>query len=185
MSLLRRALAGATVAVALLASTAPADAASSATCVRESSTRLLTANNGEYKIWLQKVTSPYSADTYHLCWRTSSVSGGDLVIRTPFRGDPTPTVAYVVNDPSCPDFFTVQDPVQLVTELATQLNNPYGLCLGVGDGRAVRVSVGLPWIGWPNVELWLDKYTTVTDTYCLASSDWQCDYWYYDSVRVL
>jgi hypothetical protein len=191
MSLLRRTLAGASVVVALAGSlgAAPAAADSSGTCVHETSTRLFTAQNGDYKLWVEKQTPEFSgADEYHVCWKTTNVSGGDLVVRSAFRGDATPTFSYVLNDATCPDFFTLQDPVQLVTELGTSLSNPYDFCVGVDNNRAVRIRLGIPRVYTPFVELWIDNGTTATDLFCNSSAVVNELYYRcggYDGVNVL
>lgn len=196
MSLLRRVLAGASVTAAVAAAVlvggaTPAAAEYSGTCIREQSTRLLTANGGDIKLWVQNVTDQYGNQSTHICWKSSSVSGGDIVYRSPFRGSPIPTVEYVVNDSTCRNYFTIEDPVQLVTELeAYLLSNPAGFCLGIGENRAVRVELGTPSIGFPGVEVWLDKGTELTNAYCDALDlagiyEFQCWYSYYNSVRVV
>lgn len=191
MSLLRRTLAGASVVVALAGSfgAAPATADSSGTCVQEDSTRLFTAQNGDFKLWVDQQTPQYSgADEFHVCWKTTNVGGGDLVIRSAFRGDATPTFSYVVNDATCPDFFTFQDPIQLVTELGTSLSNPYDICVGVDNNRAVRIRLGIPRVYTPFTELWIDNGTTVTNLFCNTSAvvnELYSDCGYNDGVNVL
>lgn len=191
MSLFRRTLAGASVLAALAGSfvATPASAdSSSATCNHATSTRLLTAQEGEYKLWVEKVTPLYyGADEYHICWKLSDVTAGDLVLRSAFRGDPTPTFSYVVNDATCPDFFTLQDPIQLVTELRA---NPTDFCVGVDNNRAIRIRLGVPSVHIPWVELWLDKDTAAGEAFCRSSAlvnalYTQCRYSSYTSVNVL
>lgn len=192
MSLLRRALAGATIVASLAATlgAAPASAADSGVCDYYRSRRLLTANNGEYKVWVDQFTDIYGRDTTNVCWKSSSTSAGVLTFRSPFRDSPLPTVNYVVNDPSCPNFFTVEDPVQAVVELSAGIyGNPADICFGVGDNRAVRVRLGTPTIGNVSTELWLDKGTVVARTYCaglaLAGfSDYDC-YSSSSAIRVI
>lgn len=190
MTLLRRTLAGASVLAALAASfgAAPATADSSGTCLHETSTRLFTAQNGDFKLWVDKQTPQFSgADEYHVCWKATNVAGGDLVVRSAFRGDATPTFSYVVNDATCPDFFTLQDPVQLVTELDLG-SVPSDFCVGIDNNRAVRIRLGVPQVYTPFVELWIDNGTTVTDLFCNTSAVvndlyYRCNS--YDGVNVL
>ena len=190
MSFLRRVLTGASatavLAGALVAGSAtPAAAAASSFCPQAGSTRLFTANNGQYKVWLYRTTTYYGSDEYHLCYASSPQVAGDIVVGTGLRGSLVPTVTYSLTDPNCPDFFTVQDPIQLVTELSAG-NAPYNFCFGVGDNKAVRVQFGLPTVSaWPTLELWVDRWTTVGQTYCNAVNDWQCQYYYNDAVRVV
>jgi hypothetical protein len=166
---LRRALAAvaatAVTTATLLAAAAPARAWYSWYCPEASSTRLLTADNGEYKLWLYQ---PDAAEV-HLCYAAGDVVAGEVVFRTGLSGSLLPTVTPVLSDPSCPELFSVQDPVQLVLQLAAQLSNPYSVCVGIGDGTAVRVTVGTPTVAFsPTVELWLDRYTTAGTTFCTA-----------------
>ncbi|HWL35912.1 MAG TPA: hypothetical protein VNQ77_06940 [Frankiaceae bacterium] len=190
MSLLRRTLAGASVLAALAGglAAAPATAESSGTCAHTTSTRLFTAQNGEFKLWVEKTTpQTYGADEYHVCWKTATLAGGDFVIRSAFRGDPAPTFDYVLNDANCPDFFTLQDPIQLVTELSA--SNPYDFCVGVDNNRAVRIQLGIPTVYTPFTELWIDNGTSLTSYFCNTSAVVNELYYrcgsYYDGVNVL
>lgn len=179
MSFLRRALAGAS-ATALLAgaliagSVAPASAESSSFCPSAGSTRLLTANNGDYKVWVYKTLTTYG-DEYHLCYGASNLGRGDIVLRAGVAGTLVPTVGWSLTDPNCPDFFTVQDPVELVTEFGW--GSLTSICFGVTEGSAVRLTVGLPdpRIG-PRAELWVERYSYLGTTYCGLVNDTQCNY---------
>lgn len=172
MSMFRRVLAGASLVASLAVTTvgvAPATAADSGVCDPYRSRRLLTANQGEYKLWVDQFTDVYGRETTNVCWKSTTVSGGVLTFRSPFRGSPVPTVDYTVNDANCPNLFTVEDPVQAVIELyAGIFSNPADVCFGVSDNRAIRVRVGTPYVGIPSVELWLDKNTTAGREYCYA-----------------
>lgn len=188
MSFLRRTLAGASATAVLagalvVGTAAPASAVSSTFCPHASSTRVFTANNGQYKVWLYRTTTYYGSDEYHLCYASSPVVGGDIVVGTGLSGSVVPTVNYSLSDPTCPDFFTVQDPVQLVTEMSLG-SAPWNFCFGVGNNSAIRVQFGLPTVSaWPYLQLWVDRYSNVGQTYCNAVNDWQC-YYYTDGVRV-
>ncbi len=196
MSLLRRALAGASATVLLTGAlvaggTAPAAAETSSFCPHAGSTRLFTANGGQYKVWLYQTANPYNGSLeYHLCYAASPDVAGDLVIRTGVTGSLVPYVDYNTSDQNCPDFFTVQDPIQFVSQLGTSYWPYYSFCFGAGEGTdtsAVRVTFGLPTI-WaaPSVELWVDRYTTVATAYCKAVNDYQCRYpQYYPAIRVV
>lgn len=195
MSLLRRALAGVSATVlltgALVAGTAaPAAAELSSFCPQAGSTRLLTAQGGQYKVWLYQTSNPYNGSTeYHLCYAASPDVAGDLVIRTGITGSVFPYVDYNVADQNCPDFFTLQDPIQYVTQLGTSYYPYYSFCFGAGEGTdtsAVRVTFGLPTLtANPRVELWVDRYTTVANWYCATVNDYQCRYTYNPAIRVV
>ncbi|HWL35913.1 MAG TPA: hypothetical protein VNQ77_06945 [Frankiaceae bacterium] len=186
MSFLRRALAGVSattlLAGALIAGTvAPAAAEPSTFCPQATSTRLLTANEGDYKLWIFKNVTTYG-DEYHICYGASNLGRGDIVIRAGVGGTLVPTVGWTLTDPNCPDFFTVQDPVELVTELGW--GSLTSICFGVTDGSAVRLTVGLPDPRFsPRAELWVERYSYLGSTYCSLVNDTQC--YYSNDVRVV
>jgi hypothetical protein len=186
MSFLRRALAGAS-ATALLTgalvagSAAPASAESSSFCPQAASTRLLTANNGDYKVWLYRNVTAYG-DEYHLCYGATTLGRGDIVLRAGVTGSIVPTVTYTLSDPNCPDFFTIQDPVQVVTEF--NWGTLTSICFGADDGSAVRVTIGLPNPSVrPRAELWVERYSALGSEYCALVNDTQC--YYSSDVRIV
>lgn len=178
MSFLRRALAGTSATVvlagALIAgSVAPAAAESSDFCPQATSTRLLTANNGEYKVWLYKNLTTYG-DEYHLCYGVSGGARGDIVVRSGITGSLVPTVDWSLADPNCPNLFTVQDPAEVVTEFGW---SGLSFCFGATDNSAIRVTFGTPNVtANPRAELWVERSSLLGQTYCDLVNDTQC-YW--------
>ena len=173
-------------AAGLVAGAAPASADDSTYCPESGSTRLLTANDGAYKVW---VYNDYNGWT-HICFATfGRYFAGDLVVRSGLSGSPVPTVTPVL-DPSCPRLFELQDPAHFLLQAWWNLNSsPYTICLGAEE-TAIRVTVATPTATVnPGVQLWLDPQaeSQVTRLYCDNVASDHCDSYdyYYNSVRVL
>lgn len=146
----------------LVAGAAPASAEDSTFCPQSSSTRLLTANDGDYKIWLYQ-----PGQEVHVCWAADGAVGGAFVFRTGLGGTLVPVVTADPNDTTCPAFIHVQEPVDLMTRLGLATSSPYSVCIGVGGGNAVRVTVTTPTgTANPQAEIWLDGGTSVAYEYC-------------------
>jgi hypothetical protein len=181
MSPLRRALTGATltglVTGALVAGALPAHAVyNSSFCPHATSDRLFTANDGEYKLWFEGVSSN-SYRTYHLCFAASSLAAGDITFTSPVSTHQV-TVVPALSDPTCPELLHVQDPVDFMTRLATQLETrPYSLCFGAGE-QSFRVTVSAPSVTTSklDVHLYLDRGTALADFVCanVTPNDFDC-----------
>lgn len=172
MSLLRRVLTGASATVVaaglLTAGAAPASAITSAQCVHDSSTRFLTANDGEYKLWTQTIEDDANnARDLHICFGLGNVVRGDLVVRSRQTASISPELVPIPDDPDCPRLLELQDPIDLMTRLAHDLSGrPAYVCFGVAD-QTFRLTIGtLPQVTVLDVTLYLDKGTLVTDRFC-------------------
>lgn len=163
---LRRALAGVSAltlmsAALVLGGTGTASAEDSNFCPHLGSTRLLTANDGAYKVWLYQP----SGET-HLCFGVDGHVRGDLLLRTGLTGSLIPTVVPDVDDDECGVYFHLQDPVDVEINLGVDTSPPtYEVCFG-GGGTAVGLSY-TPASGSlsPSPELWLDN-SLVARAYC-------------------
>jgi len=172
-------------AAALVATSAtPTAAMTSEFCPYATSTRLLTANDGDYKLWLYQ---PGTHDLY-VCFGALDVLSGTFELHTGVTGTLVPTVTPTVPGASCPDLLHVQDPVDVVLQFRAALTgSPVSICFGLGDGSAVRIDVAMP-TGTVNPReiLWLDHGTTPADAYC-ETIGWinpTCDPEKYDAVWV-
>ena len=167
MSTITRALAVASLAAGLATAT-PALAGSSF-CTHEGSTRLFTANDGTYKLWVDTVDlGPYNET--HVCFGAGNLVRGDYSFRDGLSGTFVPTVTPTVDDPNCPRLLHVQDPVDVMTQFASNLSsNPYHLCFGLTD-QAFRITLGTPSPSAnPDVHLYLDRTTDVANAVCTAA----------------
>lgn len=166
---LRRALAAATVTVVassalVLGAATPASALDSTACPHASSTRLLTANDGEIKLWLYQPAD----GTAYVCFGFGTTASGVLVVEPGLRGDPAPNVIPDPDASDCATYLDVADPVDVDVQFEwSAFLRPFlaHLCFGV-NGTAVGVSVvgGYGTVD-PNVELWLDPFTTLCAAY--------------------
>lgn len=169
MSLLRRALTGATatvvIAAGLLVGATPASAIDSDYCPAADSTRLLTANGGEYKLWVWQTANSQGWTETQICFAAGDVIAGDLIIRHPVQG--VPTVTPTLDDQDCVHLLDIQDPVQLLIQLGYALSgNPVYVCVGAGD-QAYRIELIMPDpFLTPAVVLYLDRHTLVGDAFC-------------------
>lgn len=187
MSQLRRALTGATTmavlaAGLLVAGAAPASAFTSDQCAHDTSTRLLTGNHGDFKLWLESVEDAEGGyrDT-HICFGASTVVRGDLVYRTPITV--TPDVEIVPTTADCPELISLQDPIDLVTRLGRGEGYPLTICFGVGE-EAFQVTVTAPVEqALLDVTLYLDKGTLVVDRFCSVYVGYPQCYLPSDSLR--
>ena len=164
MSLFRRALTG-TFATALattaLTVAAPPAAAFSGDCPYEGSTRLLTAQNREVRLWVYSEDSPWDPATF-VCFKEHSEVGGSLHIHgTGLAGDP-PSVTPDLSYEGCPGLLDVEDPVHVVVEAGF-------ICVGFGEDSAIALSVTLPQVALGEVHLLLDSGTLVANAVCTAA----------------
>lgn len=178
---LRRVLAGASAltlvsAALVLGGASTASAEDSNFCPELGSTRLLTANDGQYKVWLYQA----NGET-HLCFGVTSYARGDLLFRTGLSGSLIPTVVPDVSADDCDVYFHLQDPADVVINLDTDTSSPsYYLCFGA-EGSAVGVAItSANGSVNPSPELWLD-YSTVARYYCTYVLGGGCFY----PIRVL
>jgi hypothetical protein len=171
-------------AVLVATTAAPAAARTSEFCPSATSTRLLTANDGDYKLWLYQ---PGVHDLY-VCFGALDVVRGAFEFHTGVTGTLVPTVTPTVAGASCPDLLHVQDPAEVVVQLQASLTaSPVSLCFGLGDGSAVRIDVAMPTgTASPREILWLDHGTAPAAAYC-DTIGWinpSCDPAKYDAVWV-
>ena len=173
---LRRALAAATATVAasaaLLVGATPASALDSTVCPQATSTRLLTANDGEYKVWLYQPAD----GTVYVCFVAGpTYGGGVLMFRTGLTGSLIPSVIPDPDASDCDSYLHLQDPVDVEIEFGwTAWLPPFYLCFGV-EGTAVGLTVtAANGSVNPSVELWLDAAsglcTLVTNYYCSTAT---------------
>lgn len=196
MSFIRRALTGvaatALLAGAIVTGTAAPAAADSSACPEASSTRLLTANGDDYKLWIYQP----SGSEIHICYSvgwvpfSGAVQAGEVVVRTGQSGSFVPSVTPVTNDSTCPDFFNLEDPADLLIEgYLIDLSDPYSYCFGFGDNAAFRVTIDTANGSLnPSAEIWIDRDSYVLYLACdyLDLPLGYCtDYWNYQPFRVL
>lgn len=150
----------------LVAGAIPASAASSY-CPQAASTRLLTVTdaNGypQFKLWIYQPTP----QEVHVCFVVGTFyAAGELSFRTGLTGSLVPTVTPVVDDATCPVWWHVEDPVDVVTRLTLVLGTSSDVCFGAGS-NAVRLTVtGASGTANPATELWLDRHTVLGDAWC-------------------
>ena len=186
MSLPRRALTGVIATVVLaagpLAGATPASAApGSGVCPHAESTRLFTANDGEYKLWVWQTENALGWDETHLCFSYNVFVAGDLVVRHPVQGSVMPVLQPDLDDETCPVSLNIQDPVPLVIRTGNWLSNPGYVCFGIGD-QAVRLRFGPPRVTLtPAVVLYLDRFTSVGEAFCALPAHQYC---FGDHIRV-
>ena len=166
---LRRALAAATGTVVassalVLGAATPASALDSTACPHSSSTRLLTADDGDVKLWLYQP----AGDTAYVCFGSGTTARGVLVFEAGLGGSLVPTVTPDPDASDCATFLHLQDPADVNVQFEVHpFLRPFrtSFCFGV-NGTAVGVSVvGGNGAVDPNVELWLDPFTTLCATY--------------------
>lgn len=154
-----RSLAAAALATAAVVATAAPASASSLMCRYETSTRLLTADDRNYRVWIQDEDDK----TGRVCFRFGSDVAGSLIVSEPYVGDqPNVTVerdfgAY------CPDIFDVEDPVVVLLEAGLFVGRT--LCVGVA-GEAYAINVSFANIDYPYAYLDFDRGTPLARTYC-------------------
>lgn len=165
----RRAVAAATVTVVVssalvLGAATPAAALDSTACPHASSTRLLTVDDGAIKLWLHQP----DGGTAYVCFGFGTTARGVLVFEAGLGGSLVPTVTPDVDASDCATFLHVQDPADVEVQLELHpFLRPFRtyFCFGV-NGTAVGVLVtGANGSVDPNVELWLDPFTTLCATY--------------------
>jgi hypothetical protein len=165
----QRALAGAATTATLCAGLLATPALAGSTfCVHDDSTRLFTANDGTYKLWVETRTVDGYRET-HVCFGAGDTLRGEYSFRDGLGGTFVPTVEPLVDDPACPRLLHVQDPVDVMTRFAQQIStNPYYVCFGLVD-QAVRITLGTPSpTASPDTDLHLDRDTEVADAICAA-----------------
>lgn len=148
-------------------------AASSLSCPEAASTRLFTANDGQYKVWLYQPT----ANEAHICFAATFFASvaGDIIVRGALNGPVVPTVTPLFN--GCDEFLHIQDPVDFTFLLEADAGNPGRVCVGVGS-TAVGVSFTYPGVpsADPEIEVWLDPQTTVGSLYCTWALNGSSEY---------
>ncbi|HEV2891006.1 MAG TPA: hypothetical protein VGX28_11595 [Frankiaceae bacterium] len=159
MRRLATALAAAVVAAGALVATAAPASAASGECPYDRSTRLLTADDRNDRVWV------YDDGWYwtRVCFRFGASVAGSLDIAKPHVNQ-TPNVT-LERDWSayCPDVFDVEDPVVVLLEAG--LFNGRTLCVGVA-GEAYAINVTFWSIDMPHIVLSLDRGTPLAATYC-------------------
>lgn len=173
MSVLRRVLTGACTTVlvtgSLLAGGAtPASAHDSTTCRDATSAKFLTANDGDFKLWIDNIATPTGFREYHVCFGVGSFARGDLLIREPLSGTLVPSIELDPADDNCPALLDIENPIELVLRFGQTLTSgvPGFVCFGIGDG-AIRLTLGGPApVVSLNVDLFLDANTTLWGIYC-------------------
>lgn len=160
MSAFRRALTGVTAAALAAAALATPASAASHTCAYETSTRLLTAKDREYKVWVER--SPTNGRTYVCFGAGGDVLGGSIDV-----GD-VPGPPPVVVGGACADGLDVEDPVRLwVAEDVTTGGRT--VCVSFTDAKlTIAVTLPDPTLGRVVVEI--DRDTTVGERICLANA---------------
>ena len=181
---LRRALAGVAAttlacSALFLAGATPASAEDSSVCPQASSTRLLTANDGQYKVWLYQATN----GTSYVCFASTDIVDGVFVVETGLSGTLVPTLSPDVSA-DCNSYFNLQDPVDAMLQWQwTSFTPPMYFCLGV-NGTAVGFTLtGPSGSANPDVDLWLDSGSTAAWLYCQSIDT--CDYWYEGPFHVV
>jgi hypothetical protein len=164
----RRVLTAAATAPLLLVATAvPAHAEPSALCPESTSIRAVTVDDGAGgvvdKVWI----SQPSTGEVDVCFVVDGTFlGGEAVLRTGLSGSVVPTVTPVLNDPACPVYRHVTDPVDVVVRLAAALADPDYVCFGLGS-TAVGVTVtSVSPSSQLSAQLWIDKHTLAGEAWC-------------------
>lgn len=182
MSLPRRALTGVIATVMLAAGAAPASAVpGSGSCPSAESTRLLTANDGDYKLWVWQTENEQGWDETHLCFSYNALVAGDLVVRHPVQVRVEPTLQPDLDDEACPESLDVEDPIPLLIRAGNGFSNPGFICFGIGD-QAVRLTFSTPRGELtPAVVLYLDRFTSVGEAFCAVAGNPFC---FGDHIRI-
>lgn len=170
---LRRVLAGTSALTMLsaglvLGTAAPAAAEGSATCTQTESTRLLTANDGLYKVWLYQANGDV-----HVCFGIGYDLRGDLIFRSGLGGSLVPTVVPDPDASDCASYLHLQDPADLRIQFEWTASLPAYFCIGA-EGTAVGIALsGANGTVNPRPELWLD-FSLIAQTYCWLVMESNC-----------
>jgi hypothetical protein len=139
-----------------------ANASPSDVCPSESSTRVLTADGGAERLWIYAAGS----DTT-ICFKAGSLGGGRITVHGAVIPNLVPTAGVDPAYASCPNLFTVEDPVQFVVAVAAQTTNPYSICFGVQNGQAVKLTLTDATKQWYEVaSIYLDAAGTLGAAWC-------------------
>jgi hypothetical protein len=156
---LAAAAAGVVAAAALVVTATPASA-SSGLCPYEASTRLLTADDRNYRVWV------VAEDAYgrtRVCFRFGPDVAGSLIISDAYLGHAPNVTVERDFGVYCPDIFDIEDPVVVLLEAGLFVGRT--LCIGVA-GEAYAINVTFPSYDMPRVVLSLDRGSALARTYC-------------------